>query len=114
MMQELRFRVDLNPFGINYNPSSLSRNLWALLNGKKVYQKRPASRPMRNGSVLIITASFQPVDPDACLENINDRIRLLQRPDVGHRLSVAYLGHGLGICTEGISHRGIQLSQAAI
>ena len=35
MMKELQFPVEVNPFGINYNPSSVARNLWSLLNGKE-------------------------------------------------------------------------------
>jgi hypothetical protein len=75
MMQDLRFQVDLNPFGINYNPSSLSRNLWSLLNGKK-YEKKDLH--LANGKWFSFDhhSQFSAGKPDACLKNINERIQL--------------------------------------
>jgi hypothetical protein len=74
LMQELRFRVDLNPFGINYNPSSLSRNLWALLNGKQYTNKELHEA---NGRWFCFDhhSQFSDADPEACLGNINERIQ---------------------------------------
>jgi len=73
MMQELRFRVDLNPFGINYNPSSLSRNLWALLNGKK-YTRKDLHEANGRWFSFDHHSQFSDADPEACLSNINERI----------------------------------------
>ncbi len=73
-MQELRFRVDLNPFGINYNPSSLSRNLWALLNGKQ-YTKKDLHEANEKWFSFDHHSQFSAGEPDACLKNINERIR---------------------------------------
>jgi hypothetical protein len=73
MMQALQFRVDLNPFGINYNPSSVSRNLWALLNGKK-YTRKDLHEANDRWFSFDHHSQFSGSDPDACLRNINDRI----------------------------------------
>lgn len=73
-MQELRFRVDLNPFGINYNPSSLSRNLWALLKGKQ-YTQNDLHEANEKWFSFDHHSQFSAVDPDTCLDNINKRIR---------------------------------------
>jgi len=74
MMQELRFQVDLNPFGINYNPSSLSRNLWALLNGKQ-YTKKELGEANGRWFSYDHHSQFSDTDPVACLGSINDRIQ---------------------------------------
>jgi len=74
MMQELQFQVDLNPFGINYNPSSLSRNLWALLNGKK-YIKKDLHEANGRWFSFDHHSQFSDADPEACLDQINKRIK---------------------------------------
>ena len=74
MMQELRFRVDLNPFGINYNPSSLSRNLWALLNGKQ-YIKKELHEANGRWFSFDHHSQFSDADPGDCLDRINKRIK---------------------------------------
>jgi hypothetical protein len=74
ILQELRFRVDLNPFGINYNPSSLSRNLWALLNGK-LYTKNDLHEANGKWFSFDHHSQFSATAPNACLDQINDRIR---------------------------------------
>jgi hypothetical protein len=74
LMQELRFRVDLNPFGINYNPSSLSRNLWALLN-TKLYTKKELHEANGRWFSFDHHSQFPDADPGACLDQINERIK---------------------------------------
>jgi hypothetical protein len=73
MMQEFRFRVDLNPFGIVYNPSSLSRNLWILLNGKEFSRE---DLHEANGKWFSFDhhSRFSGADPENCLERINQRL----------------------------------------
>jgi hypothetical protein len=73
-MKELHFRVDLNPFGINYNPSSLSRNLWALISGKQ-YTKKDLHKANEKWFSFDHHSQFSAGDPDTCLEQINERIR---------------------------------------
>lgn len=73
-MQEFRFRVDLNPFGINYNPSSLSRNLWALINGRK-YTKKDLHEANDRWFSFDHHSQFSDADPEACLSSINERIQ---------------------------------------
>jgi hypothetical protein len=74
LMQELGFRVDLNPFGVNYNPSSLSRNLWALLNGKK-YTKKELHEANGRWFSFDHHSQFSDSAPEVCLSNINERIQ---------------------------------------
>ena len=73
MMQERKFRVDLNPFGINYNPSSLSRNLWALLNGRE-YTHKDIQEDNGRWFSFDHHGQFSDPDPDVCLDRINKRI----------------------------------------
>ncbi len=73
MMQERKFRVDLNPFGINYNPSSLSRNLWALLNGRK-YTHKDIHEDNGRWFSFDHHGQFSDPDPEVCLQRINQRI----------------------------------------
>lgn len=73
-MQELGFRVDLNPFGINYNPSSLSRNLWALLNDK-VYAIKDLHEENGKWFSFDHHSQFSAAEAETCLDQINERIR---------------------------------------
>ena len=73
-MQELRFRVDLNPFGINYNPSSLSRNIWALLKNKQ-YTREDLYGEHGRWFSFDHHSQFSAAEPDVCLNNINERIQ---------------------------------------
>ncbi len=74
MMKELQFRVDLNPFGVNYNPSSLSRNLWTLISGKR-YTKKDLHKANEKWFSFDHHSQFSAGDPDTCLDQINRRIR---------------------------------------
>ena len=73
LMQERRFKVDLNPFGINYNPSSLARNLWSLNNDRQYTEK---DLHQANGRWFSFDhhSQFSAPDPEACLDRINQRI----------------------------------------
>ena len=73
-MCELQFPVDVNPFGICYNPSSVSRNLWTLFDGKE-YKKKDLSRLNDKWFSFDHHSQFSHPDPDSCLQNINHRIR---------------------------------------
>jgi hypothetical protein len=73
-MKELGFQVDLNPFGINYNPSSLSRNLWALLKSKQ-YTIKDLHEANEKWFSFDHHSQFSEADPEVCLHQINDRIK---------------------------------------
>jgi hypothetical protein len=73
IMKELQFRIDINPFGVNYNPSSLARNLWSLIKGKEFTAGDLESDGDRWFS-FDHHSRFSGTDRDACLENINRRI----------------------------------------
>ena len=74
MMKELRFPIDVNPFGVNYNPSSVARNLWNLLKGKEY---TPAELESYEDKWFSFDhhSRFSHPDRDVCLQNINERIR---------------------------------------
>ncbi len=74
MMKELQFPVEVNPFGINYNPSSVARNLWSLLNGREFL---PDDLETDGDSWFSFDhhSRFSHPDPEVCLQKINDRLR---------------------------------------
>ena len=68
------FSVDLNPFGIAYNPFSLSRNLNRLLDGKpygadELFKDNDLYHSFSHHS------RFSGTDPDEVLEKINSRLK---------------------------------------
>ncbi len=73
-MKELQFRADVNPFGINYNPSSVAQNLWALMDGKE-YTKEDLHHLNDKWFSFDHHSRFSDGDPESCLERINNRIR---------------------------------------
>ena len=73
IMNEMQFRIDINPFGVNYNPSSLARNLWTLLNQKE-YSKDDLQSDSGRWFSFDHHSDFSDSDPDTCLANINRRI----------------------------------------
>jgi len=78
IMKELQFRIDVNPFGVNYNPSSLARNLWTLHNGKEFTPEDLDS----NGDKWFSFdhhSQFSHPDREICLENINKRIKAARK-----------------------------------
>jgi hypothetical protein len=77
LMKELRFRVDVNPFGVNYNPSSVARNLWTLLNGKE-FNGDELDTDGEKWFSFDHHSQFSHPDREVCLENINRRLRFAQ------------------------------------
>ncbi len=73
IMKELLFPIDVNPFGVNYNPSSVARNLWTLFKGKEY---APADLSSHNDRWFSFDhhSQFSHPDKNICLQNINDRI----------------------------------------
>jgi len=73
IMKELQFPIDVNPFGVNYNPSSVARNLWTLINRKEY-----STNDLHSGNGRWFSfdhhSDFSDSDPDTCLANINRRI----------------------------------------
>lgn len=71
-LKDHKFNVDLNPFGILYNPFSVSKSIRRLLENKHfniselVYNNEMYHSFMHHGS-------FSDMDPQLCLEKINDR-----------------------------------------
>ncbi len=77
IMQELRFPVDVNPFGVIYNPSSVARNLWTLLNGK-IYTADELEKEGDRWFSFDHHSRFSHPDREQCLEKINDRLSYSQ------------------------------------
>jgi hypothetical protein len=73
-MEDLLFPADTNPFGIIYNPSSLFRNLWALLDVRN-YKKEDLHSHNDLWFSYDHHGEFSSPDPDNCLNNINKRIK---------------------------------------
>jgi hypothetical protein len=74
IMKDLQFRIEINPFGVNYNPSSVARNLWTLLNTRE-YSPEDLNSDGERWFSFDHHSDFSNRDRDVCLENINARIR---------------------------------------
>ncbi len=72
-MKEFQFPVDVNPFGINYNPSSVSRNLWTQLDGRD-YSRDDLYFLNDRWFSYDHHSNFSHADPETCLDNINKRL----------------------------------------
>jgi hypothetical protein len=73
IMKELQFRIDVNPFGVNYNPSSVARNIWTLMNSREYSLEDLHSHEGRWFS-YDHHSRFSDPDPEFCLQRINHRI----------------------------------------
>lgn len=74
VMKELRFPIEVNPFGVNYNPSSVARNLWTLMKARE-YTAEDLHSYNDKWFSFDHHSRFSNPDRDACLENINNHIR---------------------------------------
>jgi len=72
-MQEYKFNVDINPFGIVYNPLSVKQNLDALLECKQ-YAKSDLFHYTDRWISFDHHSRFSDKDAESCLERINQRI----------------------------------------
>jgi len=72
-MQEYKFNVDINPFGIVYNPLSVKQNLEALIENKQ-YVKSDLFQYSDRWVSFDHHSRFSGHDPESCLEQINRRI----------------------------------------
>ena len=72
-LEQLKFDVDINPFGILYNPLSVHKSLEILLEGK-AYTRNDLFH--HNGLWLSFDhhSRFSDPDPDTCLDKINNRL----------------------------------------
>ncbi|WP_346856263.1 GSCFA domain-containing protein [uncultured Draconibacterium sp.] len=74
-MAELNHSVDINPFGILYNPMSVALGLEILMN-KKVFSKNDLIRHGDLWHSFAHHGRFSALDENETLRNINDRIGL--------------------------------------
>ncbi len=73
-MRDAGFRIDVNPFGIMYNPLSIAEGLYALLD-KKVYKEEDLFEYQGLYHSFSHHSRFSGTDPQTCLMGINERIR---------------------------------------
>jgi hypothetical protein len=72
-MSEYKFDVDINPFGIVYNPMSVSQNLEKIMEGKK-YGVTDLYNYQDSWTSFDHHSRFSFPEPEICLREINDRI----------------------------------------
>jgi hypothetical protein len=72
-MSEYKFNVDINPFGIVYNPMSVSQNLEVILSGKK-YSITDLYNHQDSWISFDHHSRFSFPEPEICLREINRRI----------------------------------------
>lgn len=72
---DLKFTVDLNPFGILYNPESIANSLKILLE-KRIFTETDLFNDQGLWNSFCHHSRFSDVDPEVSLEKINSRISL--------------------------------------
>lgn len=72
-LMDSKFRCDINPFGILYNPMSIHEALTQIIN-KKTYTHDDVMEYRGVWLSLMHHSSFSSDDRDTCLDNINSRI----------------------------------------
>jgi len=72
-MKSLRFDIDVNPFGIQYNPASIAKGFQILLDNRK-FTHDDLFYANDVWSSLMHHSCFSDADVDVCLKNINDGI----------------------------------------
>lgn len=84
-----KFNVDVNPFGIVYNPLSAAEVL-RLLSGKHVFTQPELIRHNELYASLMHHGQFSDEDPAACLEKINGRALAAARLEEASVLMVTF------------------------
>ncbi len=72
-LQQLKFQVDLNPFGVIYNPLSVAQSLRRLLIGKP-YTKEDLFEHQGTWGSFDHHSRFSATSPEEALEKINNRL----------------------------------------
>ena len=72
--KESKFQIDLNPFGIQYNPHSVANALERIISGK-LYQENELFFHQEQWHSFDHHGSFSNADKDACLHDMNTRIK---------------------------------------
>jgi len=73
-MRDLKFKVDLNPFGMIYNPLSVLNSLKILQEGK-FFTKQDLHYHEKKWFSFSHYTGFSNADQEVCLKKINDRIK---------------------------------------
>ncbi len=72
-LTDLRFDVDVNPFGVLFNPASISENIGLLLN-KKAFNKNDLFLHNSLWASYMHSTQFSDPDLEKCLNKINSRL----------------------------------------
>ncbi|MBN1186333.1 MAG: GSCFA domain-containing protein [Bacteroidales bacterium] len=72
-LQDAKFKVDINPFGILYNPSSI-KNSYEILLYQKYFCRNDLFFYNSVWNSFYHHSRFSHIDPEVCLEQINNRI----------------------------------------
>lgn len=72
---DLKFQVDMNPFGILYNPESIANSLKILLD-KRVFTDNDLFKDQGVWNSFYHHSQFSDIDPKEVLRKINDRLAL--------------------------------------
>ena len=70
---DLKFKVDMNPFGILYNPESIANSIKILLE-KRIFTKNDLFSDHGLWNSFYHHSRFSDIDRDAALQKINERI----------------------------------------
>ncbi|GHV43843.1 hypothetical protein FACS1894180_4140 [Bacteroidia bacterium] len=71
-LQRAMFQIDINPFGVLFNPASIAQNIDSLMENKAL----TANNLLKNGSLYFnfsFNTSFSATSAEKCLEQINAR-----------------------------------------
>lgn len=72
---DLKFNVDMNPFGILYNPESIANSLKILLE-QRIFTEKDIFQDHGLWNSFFHHSRFSDVDPNITLQNINHRISI--------------------------------------
>lgn len=78
LLTENKFRCDVNPFGVLYNPFSILEAIEEIRSGKQ-YDKSGLVFHQEQWHSLMHHSSFSDSSPERCLANINGRLREASR-----------------------------------
>jgi hypothetical protein len=73
-LQSLKFNVDLNPFGVIYNPVSISRSIQRMID-YKAFTEDELFYHNEKWNSFMHHSRFSEIDKRVCLDKINERLR---------------------------------------
>lgn len=74
-LQRLKFKIDLNPFGVIFNPASIAKNIYRLIEGR-IFSDDELFNANESWHSFMHHSRFSSPDKWVCLDNINSRLIL--------------------------------------